>query len=151
MIFVLSFLCLMALLNHFTAVRMERAKPLKRVSKVSVLIPLRNESARIGKLLENLSQIVSQNIEVLLLNDESTDDTWEKLQKNSPKEVRLISGKPLPVGWVGKPWACAQLSEHASGEVLLFCDADVWMSPHAIERTLSLMDEHQAEALTALP
>lgn len=141
----------MALLNHLTVIRMEKAKPLKSQCRVSVLIPLRNESARVSKLLESVSLIISESVEVILLNDESSDDTWAKLENHSNEKIRLIQGKPLPPGWVGKPWACAQLSNEATGDVLLFCDADVWMSEKAIERTVSLMEEHQADALTALP
>jgi len=148
---VLGFLCAMAFLNQMTAFRMESAKPLKKQAKVSVLIPLRNESARLERLLSNLSAILAPNVEILLLNDESTDDTWEVLQRTSKQGFRILQGKPIPTGWVGKPWACSQLAEAAQGEILLFCDADVSMSGQAVERTISLMEEHQADALTALP
>lgn len=151
MIFVLAFLCGMTLLNYFTVIRMEKAKNLDDTIKVSVLIPLRNEGLRIAELLAKVSKLVYSNCEIIFLNDESTDDTWEKLQAFSGKKIRMVQGKPLPQGWVGKPWACWQLAEVASGDVLLFCDADVSMGSHSIQRTVSLMEEHQADALTALP
>ena len=141
----------MAVLNYFTAVRLERAPAVESYFRVSLLIPLRNESARVADLLKNLARFSSPHLEILLLDDESTDDTWEKLQQISGKEIRAIQGKPLPKGWIGKPWACWQLSQAASGDVLLFCDADVSIGSEAIQRTLSLMEKHRADALTALP
>lgn len=151
MIIVLSFLCLMALLNFLTAIRMEKAEPLKVPDKVSLLIPLRNESERVTNLLSNLSKSIAPEVEVLLLDDNSNDDTWEKLQSLARRDFRLIQGSPLPQDWVGKPWACSQLAEQASGEIFIFCDADVFPSEKAIERTLSLMKTHQVDAVTALP
>lgn len=151
MTFFLGFLCLMALLNYFTAIRMEKVRIRETANRISLLIPLRNEGSRVTELLNNLAKLSSSNVEIILLNDESTDDTWEKLQKSTDKEIRAIQGEPLPEGWVGKPWGCWQLSQAASGDILLFCDADVSIGSHAIQKTVSLIEEHHVDALTALP
>lgn len=98
MTFFLGFLCLMALLNYFTAIRMEKVRIRETANRISLLIPLRNEGSRVTELLNNLAKLSSSNVEIILLNDESTDDTWEKLQKSTDKEIRAIQGEPLPEG-----------------------------------------------------
>src|SRR5690606_308694 len=65
--------------------------------------------------------------------------------------LRLLRGRPLPAGWLGKSWACHQLAEAARGEVLVFCDADVTVHPGALPRTIAAMERAEAGALTALP
>lgn len=141
----------MSLLNGVTAFRLENAPPLLEKPKVSFLIPLRNESSRIEILLKKLKGLTYPYLEIILLNDESTDETGKLLQEYSGAFFKYVNGKPLPPGWIGKSWACFQLSQIASGEVLLFCDADVEMSPKSVERTVAWMQSQNADAVTALP
>ena len=65
--------------------------------------------------------------------------------------ARLIIGDPLPPGWLGKNWACHQLAREASGEILLFCDADVSVTADAVTRTVGTMRSRDVGALTAFP
>jgi chlorobactene glucosyltransferase len=62
-----------------------------------------------------------------------------------------VRGIPLPAGWVGKPHACHRLAEKASGDVLFFLDADVELQPGAIPRVRALLNNYQADAVTAVP
>ncbi len=93
---------------------------------ISVLIPARNEEHNIRRCLRSLLRQDYPNIEILVLNDNSSDSTagvvheYEKKNKN----IKLINGKLLPSGWLGKSFACQQLADAASGEYLLFTDAD---------------------------
>ena len=66
------------------------------------------------------------NYEIIVLDDESEDRTWEILSRlaQGNDRLHLLKGKPLPEGWIGKCWACHQLSEKARGEFLLLVDAD---------------------------
>jgi len=114
--------------------------------RVSVLLPLRDEAGRVGPCLRALlAQEGVPGLEVVVLDDASTDGTGEVVRAvagDNPR-VRLVTGAPLPPGWLGKPYACAQLAEHAdpASEVLVFLDADVVLARHAVAATLAVLDE----------
>ncbi|MDZ7756024.1 glycosyltransferase [Rhodohalobacter sp.] len=63
--------------------------------------------------------------------------------------VHTISGKEKPADWLGKPWACHQLSEHAKGEFLVFIDADVWLEEDAISKAVSSLRD--SDTITVWP
>ncbi len=107
--------------------------------KVSVCIPARNEVDVIEKCVTSVLKQNYENFEVLVLDDESTDGTSEVIEKLSSivHNLKSISGKPKPDDWLGKPWACHQLSKEASGEFLIFIDADVWLQEDVIAKTVS--------------
>jgi GT2 family glycosyltransferase len=150
---ILVILTLLSIFNGITAIRMEKAPLRQSNKKVSLLIPVRNEAANVQKICESISKCTTQNKEVVFLDDQSTDKTLSLLEEERKKNpaIQIVSGKPLPKRWVGKSWACYQLAQVASGEVFLFCDADVAMSSQAIERTLSWMEEKNLDSISALP
>ncbi len=80
--------------------------------KISVLIPARNEEKNISACIESLVRLDPPADEILILDDQSTDQTASLVQQYAEiyPNIRLISGKPLPQGWLGKNWACHQLS-----------------------------------------
>ena len=88
-------------------------------TSVTVLIPARNESHRIAHCLRSLSAQKYPALEILVLDDQSTDNTSEIVQRfvDSDPRIRLILGTELPNGWLGKHWACQQLIEKATGEL----------------------------------
>lgn len=100
--------------------------PRKYTDLVSVLIPARNEAGRIGTLLESITEQSYQNLEILILDDQSTDDTLTVCNSyaEQDKRIRVISGKELPDGWLGKNYACHQLGQAAKGRYFVFIDAD---------------------------
>ncbi len=128
---------------HRGAVENEESFPL-----VSVLVPARNESARIGACLEALARQDYPKLEVIVLDDCSEDDTAAIARSF---DVRVIEGEPLPEGWIGKPHACARLAREARGEWLLFTDADVALAPDGVSRGLRTARATGADLLTALP
>lgn len=94
--------------------------------KVSILIPARDEAENILGLLQSIKEQDYLNYEVVVLDDNSSDDTFElveKFSKDNPK-FKIVKGKELPKGWLGKNFACHQLSKLATGNYLLFLDAD---------------------------
>jgi chlorobactene glucosyltransferase len=101
---------------------------------VSVLIPARNEENNIERCLNSLINQHYTNYEILVLNDNSTDNTGKILDNISEKseKVRVFSGKSLPDDWFGKPFAIQQLSSYAKGDILIFTDADTIHSPASI-------------------
>jgi len=94
---------------------------------ISVLIPARNEEQNLPKLLSALSRHSYSNIEILVYDDESDDQTANIIKTFSQKDNRIkyFGGLPLPEGWIGKPHACYQLASHARGDYFLFIDADI--------------------------
>ena len=90
--------------------------------KVSILVPARDEELNLRPCLDSLLQQDYSNFEILVLDDNSSDRTLEIIREYEAKHprVRGYSGARLPPGWLGKHFACQQLSEHADGEYLLF-------------------------------
>lgn len=93
---------------------------------VSILIPARDEEKNILTLLQSIQNQDYKNIEVIVLDDHSSDQTYalcEEFLKDKPS-FKIIRGKTLPKGWLGKNFACHQLAQQAKGKYLLFLDAD---------------------------
>ena len=113
--------------------------------RVSLLIPARNEARNLETLLPSLLESPLKTLEILVLNDRSSDDTAAVVQRFAAADprVRLLEGLDLPDGWLGKNWACHQLSQAATGDALIFTDADTrWHAgaPAAIARQLETCD-----------
>ena len=102
-------------------------------TRVSILIPARNEAETIGAALSSALASTGVEIEVLVLDDDSADGTGEIVARLAEVDarVRLLKPPPLPPGWAGKQRACHLLSEAARFEVLMFVDADVRLAPDA--------------------
>jgi hypothetical protein len=103
---------------------------------VSVLIPARNEECSIGPALESVLTNRNVGIEVIVLDDHSTDGTARIVADLGARDrrVRLVPGCSLPPGWCGKQHACWQLAQAATHETLVFMDADVRLAPDALGR-----------------
>ncbi len=106
--------------------------------RISVLVPARDEAARIGPTLDSLRGLVGV-AEVLVLDDNSSDGTAD-LVRAAGLPVIESTDEP-PDGWLGKPWACQRLAEAATGDVLVFLDADVQLSPDAATRAAAMLDQ----------
>lgn len=107
-------------------------------ASISVLMPARDEAQRIGPALAALRDLRGVE-QILVLDDNSTDDT-AALVRQAGLEV-LPSAQEPPAGWHGKPWACQRLAQAATGEVLVFIDADVVLAPDAALRAAAMLDE----------
>lgn len=120
---------------------------------VSVLIPARDEADRLGPTLEAVLQQVGVDLEVIVLDDGSTDGTAAVARRRADGDprFRLVEGRPLPPGWLGKPHACWQLSTHARGEVLVFLDADVRLEPHALATCVDMLHQGGMDMLSPYP
>ena len=119
----------------------------------SVLIPARNEEQNIEAAIRSVFGAMPDVGEVVVCDDHSTDSTPEilsRLQQEFPR-LRVIAGRPLPAGVVGKPHACMQLGDASTGDRLFFLDADVRLEPGAFERLEGLFAQHGASVVTAVP
>lgn len=139
--------------NALTAPRAEALPVPKRRPKVSLLIPARNEAANLTDLLPRLGRIAWDDLEIILLDDHSEDQTYDIAQRFAAEEKRfkVIRGEPLPPQWLGKNWACHQLAEAAQGDILIFCDADAQPEPEAVTRTVSLLEKHGTGMASFIP
>ncbi len=141
--------CSMTVLNALTWRRGRTGS--RFMGRVSVLIPARNEAARLPAALRAIALSHHPIDEILVYDDGSTDGS-ESVLADLGREIpslRVIRGGELPAGWVGKPHACSRLAAEARGEVLVFLDADVVLAPDGLERLASI---HQgAPLVTAVP
>ena len=114
-------------------------------NSLSIIIPARNEAHNLPKLLESITSQPIKPREVLVVDDGSSDGTADVARRFG---AGVVIPPPLPDGWRGKTWACHQGAMRASGEQLIFMDADTWFEPGGLGRVLSI--EHDG-ALSVIP
>ncbi|HEX2528888.1 MAG TPA: glycosyltransferase family 2 protein [Geminicoccus sp.] len=120
---------------------------------VSILIPARDEAANIGGALDAARLSLGVTPEIIVMDDGSTDDTASIVRAHADLDprVRLESAPPLPPGWGGKAHVCQRLSERASGEYLLFVDADVRLAPEAAATMVAHAQDRRLDLVSAVP
>jgi glycosyltransferase involved in cell wall biosynthesis len=120
---------------------------------VSVLIPARDEEAGIADCVRTALASEGVEVEVLVLDDHSTDATADRVRDAQQQDdrVKLIAGKELPAGWNGKQHACKQLADSARFDRFVFLDADVRLQPHALRRLVDYQDRVDVGLLSAFP
>ncbi len=120
--------------------------------RVNLLFAARNEEEKLPQALETLRQIDYHSLEIVAVNDRSTDDTEKILNDAALRDPRLkvIDIAELPAGWLGKPHALQRAYEASSGEWLLFTDADVQFLPDAIRRAITLVRTKNLDHLTLM-
>lgn len=120
---------------------------------VSVLVPARNEAAAIGRLMDDVLASKNLDLELVILDDESTDGTGDIVRRRAAMDarVRLVAGEPLPAGWCGKQHACACLARHARHDTWAFLDVDVSPTPDAIARAVAFFHASTADLVSGFP
>jgi len=135
--------------------------------RVSIIVPARNEEDSIEPAVSTLLALDYDNYEVIVVNDRSTDRTGEILEKVSNSQVsqnrrevghpgssfnfRVIHHRELPAGWLGKTHAMWTGANQATGEWLLFTDADVLFKPDSLRRALAYAEDVSADHLVLFP
>ncbi len=121
--------------------------------KLSVLIPARNESNSISAVVTAVLASKEVDFELIVLDDHSEDDTADlvTLTIAGDPRARLIKGDTLPEAWLGKSWACHQLAIAATGDWLVYIDADVLLSPDALRQALATIEKQKLDALSVFP
>ncbi len=118
---------------------------------VSVLIPARNEEANIADACAAVLASEGIALELVVLNDHSTDRTGAILAAMDDPRLRVITGPPLPPGWSGKQHACHVLAGAARHELMLFVDADVRLTPDAVSRMAGFMERNAVGLASGFP
>jgi glycosyltransferase involved in cell wall biosynthesis len=120
---------------------------------VSVLIPVRNEEDNIDNILKDLLDQDYKNIEIIIFNDLSTDNTPAIVEKftSLDQRIRMINSKGLPDEWLGKNHACHSLSKYARGGYFLFLDADVRINHDLIIKSLNYFKKYDLGLLSIFP
>ena len=120
---------------------------------ISVLIPARDEEENIHRCINSLLKQSYSNIEVVVLDDDSEDNTFALAKEISDLDSRVsvYKGNKVPSGWLGKNWACHQLSEKANGEFLLFLDSDTKLSANLLSDSMNMHINEDLDLLTLFP
>jgi chlorobactene glucosyltransferase len=122
--------------------------------KVSVIVPARNEEKNIARCLFHLFKQNYKNFEIIVVNDRSTDRTGHLLdnfKSLSPVPFRIVQIEKLPPGWTGKNHAMVAGSKAATGDWLLFTDADTTHRPASVRTSLTWAAQHGIDLLTLAP
>jgi chlorobactene glucosyltransferase len=117
---------------------------------VSVIIPARDEARNIEACGRSILATTWPNIEVIVVDDHSTDATGDiarRLAAADPR-VKVVDNPDLPDGWFGKQWACHNGAKAARGALLLFTDADTRHGPELLARSVNAMRERGADLFT---
>ena len=123
--------------------------------RVSIIVPARNEAADIAATLTRLLALEYDNYEVIAVDDRSSDHTGEIMERiaaaAAPGRLKVIRIAELPPGWMGKPHAMWSAGNQATGDWLLFTDADVLFKPDALRRALAYAESEPADHLVLFP
>lgn len=155
---------LVSLANSFLAYRLLRSflkYRQKTISKnnfkldempsVSVLIPARNEQTAMTECLERVLSSSYPKMEIIVLDDNSVDNTSDRVKAFAHSGVRFIRGEEPPEGWLGRNYAYERLSSEASGDYLLFLSVDTKISRNTINLMASFILNNKAKMLSILP
>jgi hypothetical protein len=123
------------------------------VPRISVVIPARNEEQDLESGLRSVLAQQGVELDVIVINDHSTDQTGAIADRIAAKDrrVRVLHDPPLEPGWLGKANAMQQGAAHASGEYLLFTDADIVHGPRCFASVVQLLRERDADLASTVP
>src|SRR5262249_16193891 len=121
--------------------------------RCSVVIAARDEQTRIEQTVVHLLAQRGVALEVVVIDDRSTDKTPEivaKLAREDPR-LRLIRVNSVPEGWLGKCYACHVGASTATGEWILFTDADCWLKPEVVAQALFMANREGVDHIALTP
>jgi hypothetical protein len=154
-----SLICAFALLvaiSNLSLYRRSRradAEVVARVGRVTVCIPARNEAGNIEACLRSVLDNDHPDIEALVYDDHSDDGTGDIVRRliAEDQRVRLVPTQGLPEGWNGKQFACDQMGRAATGDWILFTDADVRFSSDCLARAVCEANRLDCALLSTSP
>lgn len=147
------FVVLLLVFHRYTTrrPRLRDYEPLGTGPLVSVIIPARNEARNIDQCVRSVLATAYTPIEVVVVDDRSTDGTAEIVERMTDARLRLVRGTDPPPGWFGKQWAIVQGYRAAKGELLLFADADTRHERELLPRAVRGLQVEHADLFTVMP
>lgn len=128
----------------------ESNKPHKAdLSRITVLIPARNEADVIAETLLAL-KTQDESLKIILIDDQSDDDTSDIALRAGLKNLNIIKGKPLPEGWSGKLWALEQGRKHVDTDYILLLDADITLAPGTLTSLFQKLNFEQLDLVSLM-
>lgn len=118
---------------------------------VTVCIPARNEEHALAECLQRIINSTYQKLEIIVLDDSSSDKTSLLIKSFAHAGVRFVRGSTPPAEWLGKNYALKQLTKEASGSYVLFIDVDTRLTPDSIEHMMRTLLTNGGEMLSVLP
>jgi glycosyltransferase involved in cell wall biosynthesis len=124
--------------------------------RISIIVPARNEEHDIRATLESLLALDYSNFEIIAVNDRSTEATGERMEEvagtvEAQGRLRVVHVSELPPGWMGKTHAMWTAAKKATGDWLLFTDADVLFKPDSVRRVLAYAEAEKADHVVLFP
>src|SRR5438445_5123879 len=120
------------------------------VPLVSIILPVRNQAGTVSDCVRSLVGLEYPNKEIIVVDGGSTDGTRELVQKFA-SEITLVDEEPLPVGWVGKNWACHIGDKKSRGELLLFTDGDSVHATDSLARSVNYLQFGSVDLVRLAP
>ncbi len=141
--------------SYVRRLRAHKFKPVDASSdelpSVSVCIAARNEERALGACLSRVLASDYKKLEVLVLDDSSSDSTSLIIKAFAREGVRFVAGEPLEPGWTGKNRALDTMARAASGSIVLYMDIDTLIAPTTISQVVRNMQARELEAMWVLP
>ncbi|MCL1929783.1 glycosyltransferase family 2 protein [Candidatus Saccharibacteria bacterium] len=134
--------------RHF---RFPKHSTTENLPTLTLAIPARNETLSLVDCLTNVQALEYPKIEVIVLDDQSSDNTSEIIRGFAHAGMRFISGDHPAKGWTGKTYALNQLERAASGKYIAFMDVDVRLGPNDLDHLISYMQETDQDMLSIMP
>ena len=119
----------------------------KNTKMYTIIIPARNEAENLHRLLPSLIASPSPLREVIVVDDDSDDETKKVAESYG---VKVVANPSLPVGWMGKSWACYNGAKKASGQTLMFLDADTWFVGGGADCLIQLYELKGSDAVMTI-
>lgn len=116
---------------------------------VSIIVPARNEEDSIKRCVDSLKGLDYSETEIIVVDGDSIDGTREILARLS--DVMVIEEPPLPMGWVGKNWACQTGFKNSKGELLLFTDGDTVHTPESLKASVQYLSTNELDMFSLIP
>lgn len=124
-----------------------------QLPSISVLVPVRNEEGKVGRCLESLAQQDYPDFEIIVVDDKSTDSSGQIIAELARRfsHIKVIQGRESRPGWLGKCNALNHASPHATGDWLVFSDADTYHHPNSLRDAISAALKYNVDMISFMP